>query len=500
MRRALTDPGKKECTPMQKPKNFLAVILSFLKLGTIAFGGGAALIPAIEKELVENKKWIKKERFDISVAVASISPAALSVAICTVWSRRYSVLSTYVYALPGTLILLTLLTGFSLIGEVGTRYLSFASVGLISFVLFLLYRFIIKNYRHGAAAGIKAQYLAIMAAAFILTGGSALGRLVYMLFGVQLMTPVFSINIITLMLVTFFVICFVGASKSKVKLIFALLVAVLFSLANGRAGILSQWMLPLVVVMVVMVASSIIYDVVTKKGAAEKHKPKFDYKPLRNLLIFLLIAAVLTALVFAVSGDVSVWDYAFRVITSTLSTFGGGEVYIGVSEDVFVRTGFIPEQIFNTQIIAVALTMPGPFIVAVVSGIGFTYGSIHHGMGLGWMFGLLGLSLTITATALGALILSIFFEFLKNSERLQMVLRYIMPVVCGMLVSTALSLLRQASSVLVSVSVNPFLSVGIVLGISAFMLFLHRKYKLGDIALLLLGAVGAITALGIFLY
>jgi len=36
-------------------KNFISMMLSFLKVGTIGFGGGAALIPVIEQEIVGKK-------------------------------------------------------------------------------------------------------------------------------------------------------------------------------------------------------------------------------------------------------------------------------------------------------------------------------------------------------------------------------------------------------------------------------------------------------------
>ena len=485
---------------MQKPQNFLSVMLAHLKIGTIGFGGGAALIPVIEKELVENKKWIEKERFDTSVAVASISPASLPVSICAIWSPRYSLLSAYSYALPGTLIYLILLTGFSFIGEIGAKYLSFASVGLIAFVLFLIYRFIAKNYQYGSQLGIKRQYLLLIIASFLLTCGNVVGRLFYTLFDIQLPAPIFSISMITLMLATFFVICFVGASKSKVKIFSALIIALLFALKNGRAGVLNQWLLPIVIFMSVMVAVSITYDIVKNRGNERKKIAKLDFKPLRNLLLFILLAVGLVLLTFLLSGDVNVWYFTYKVITSSLSSFGGGEVYIGISEAVFVQTGFIPEYIYNTQIIGIANTMPGPVIVAIVAGIGYTYGSIHHGIGFGWIFGLLGLSLTITATVIGALTLSMFFEILKNSIRLQMIIKYIMPVVCGMLISTAISLLRQASNVLIGVSLNPFLSMAVITGIVVIMLFVYKKCKVKDVALLLTAATGTIITLGVVDY
>jgi len=217
---------------MDKRTNFLRVIPAFLKMGTIGFGGGAVLLPLFERELVENKKWMDKESFDMVVDVASTSPASSPVSLCTIWNSRYSLLSAYAYALPGSLIYLVLLTGFSYIGKVGAEYLRFASVGLIAFVLFLLCRFIRSNLISSAKAGIKARYLSIMAAAFLLTGGNALRKLASTLFGLTLPTSIFSVNMITLMLITFFVIDFMGSSKSKIKLCVALLLGGFYALSN----------------------------------------------------------------------------------------------------------------------------------------------------------------------------------------------------------------------------------------------------------------------------
>jgi len=477
------------------PKNFLTVMLSFIKLGTIGFGGGAALIPVIERELVGNKKWMEKERFDVSVAISSISPASLPVSLCSLWDHRYALLSAYSYALPGPVIYLILLTGFSYIGDAGLMYLRYASVGLIAFVLFLLFRFIRSNYSHGVSSGIKTQYLLIMAISFLLTCGNVIGRLLSMVFGLILPTPLFAINMITLMLSTFFVMCFIGASKSKVKLISAVLIAVLFSLTNGRAGILSSWSLPLAILMLALAAVSIVRDILKKGDTAEKKTFHFDYRPFRNLILFILIAVLLTSATFFVSGDINVWDFAFKAIVSSLTSFGGGEVYIGISEATFVQTGFIPEINYSTQIIGIANTMPGPVLVSILTGVGYTYGNINHGVAFGWVFGLLGLSLAVTATAFGAITIFICFELLKGSERLKMIIKYIMPIVCGMLISTALSLLRQAGSVLVDKHINPLISIGIVLGITCLMLFVSKKLRVNDLILLVFGGAGTVFVL-----
>ena len=44
---------------MSKTMKTLQVFLTFFKIGAFTFGGGYAMIPLIEKETVEKKKWIK---------------------------------------------------------------------------------------------------------------------------------------------------------------------------------------------------------------------------------------------------------------------------------------------------------------------------------------------------------------------------------------------------------------------------------------------------------
>ena len=39
-------------------KQLLTIFLTFLKIGAFTFGGGYAMIPLIQKEAVENHKWV----------------------------------------------------------------------------------------------------------------------------------------------------------------------------------------------------------------------------------------------------------------------------------------------------------------------------------------------------------------------------------------------------------------------------------------------------------
>ncbi|MGO1468524.1 MAG: chromate transporter [Tissierella sp.] len=55
------------------------MFLTFLKIGAFTFGGGFAMIPIIQKEVVENKNWIKDEEFIDTISIAQSSPGPIAV-------------------------------------------------------------------------------------------------------------------------------------------------------------------------------------------------------------------------------------------------------------------------------------------------------------------------------------------------------------------------------------------------------------------------------------
>jgi len=51
----------------------------FFKIGCFTFGGGYAMIPLIEREIVNNKKWIKEEEIVDIFAVSQAVPGAIAI-------------------------------------------------------------------------------------------------------------------------------------------------------------------------------------------------------------------------------------------------------------------------------------------------------------------------------------------------------------------------------------------------------------------------------------
>ena len=51
----------------------LRLFASFFKIGAFTFGGGYAMVPLIEREVCEKKRWLEKDDMLEIVAIAGLS-------------------------------------------------------------------------------------------------------------------------------------------------------------------------------------------------------------------------------------------------------------------------------------------------------------------------------------------------------------------------------------------------------------------------------------------
>lgn len=58
---------------------YLTSFKTFFKIGLFTIGGGYAMIPLIEAEVVEKKKWLTKEEFVDTVAIAQTCPGVFAI-------------------------------------------------------------------------------------------------------------------------------------------------------------------------------------------------------------------------------------------------------------------------------------------------------------------------------------------------------------------------------------------------------------------------------------
>lgn len=58
---------------------YFDIFVSFFKIGLFTFGGGYAMIPLIEREVVNKKKWINEDEFTEMLAIAQTAPGPMAV-------------------------------------------------------------------------------------------------------------------------------------------------------------------------------------------------------------------------------------------------------------------------------------------------------------------------------------------------------------------------------------------------------------------------------------
>ncbi|SDK00662.1 chromate transporter [Natronincola ferrireducens] len=77
--------------------DLINLFLVFLKIGAFSFGGGYAMLPLIEEEVVHIYKWLKPTEFVDIVAISQMSPGPIAVNSATfVGFRQYGVIGSIV--------------------------------------------------------------------------------------------------------------------------------------------------------------------------------------------------------------------------------------------------------------------------------------------------------------------------------------------------------------------------------------------------------------------
>ncbi len=82
----------------------LSLFLTFLKIGAFTFGGGYAMIPLIQKETVENRKWITDEDVLEIIAIAESTPGPIAINSATFIGVRVGGLAGAVCASLGVVL------------------------------------------------------------------------------------------------------------------------------------------------------------------------------------------------------------------------------------------------------------------------------------------------------------------------------------------------------------------------------------------------------------
>lgn len=66
-----------------KLKELLSLFITFAKIGGITFGGGIAMLPIMERELVQDRKWVDEDELLDYYAISQCTPGVIAVNTAT---------------------------------------------------------------------------------------------------------------------------------------------------------------------------------------------------------------------------------------------------------------------------------------------------------------------------------------------------------------------------------------------------------------------------------
>jgi chromate transporter len=122
-----SSPQQAGGTPRRRETNLretFQLFNTFFKIGAFTLGGGYAMIPIIESEVVNKHRWVEKEEFLDLIAVAQSCPGVFAINISTfigykLKGRWGAVCTTAGTALPSFLIILFIAMFFHRFMDVG---------------------------------------------------------------------------------------------------------------------------------------------------------------------------------------------------------------------------------------------------------------------------------------------------------------------------------------------------------------------------------------------
>ena len=70
-------------------KELLDLYFTFFKIGAVTFGGGYAMLPILQREVVEKKHWATDEELMDYYAIGQCTPGVIAVNVATFIGRKY---------------------------------------------------------------------------------------------------------------------------------------------------------------------------------------------------------------------------------------------------------------------------------------------------------------------------------------------------------------------------------------------------------------------------
>lgn len=128
----------------------LKLFLTFFRIGAFTFGGGYAMIPLIQKEVVDNEKWLEEKDILDIIAIAESTPGPIAINSATFVGYKVagvlgSAAATLGVVLPSYVIILALSFVLDRFGDI--EVVKYAFNGIRAGVLALILKALFGMYK-----------------------------------------------------------------------------------------------------------------------------------------------------------------------------------------------------------------------------------------------------------------------------------------------------------------------------------------------------------------
>ena len=161
---------------MEKKQGFkkaFQLFITFLKIGAFTFGGGYAMIPIIQKEVVEKNKWVTDDDILEIIAIAESTPGPIAInsatfigyRTCGFWGSFFATLGVVIPSFLIIIVIAYLLKGFANITAVKYAFFGIRA-GVLALLIKSFWGMFKKCPKNAVAYGIAA--VAFLASVFSL--------------------------------------------------------------------------------------------------------------------------------------------------------------------------------------------------------------------------------------------------------------------------------------------------------------------------------------------
>ena len=464
-------------------------VLSMGKVGCIGFGGGSALIPVIEDEIIRGQKLDKKRNYDKDVVVASITPGALPVEIAaSLGKRNFGVagmfLGAFLMAFPGAFVVVLMLTVLSTVESGLLNKIEIASIGVAAFIMYLLTTYIINVMKTCRKESKLRLYKAIFVVVVVF--GLSCGKNIYKFLGID-GTPIFSVSTFNILIAAFFCIFYTQSRYSWKNITISILLCGIYLLSYGKSQLIDNIYVIRITELLMLVLA--LWGLI-KSFRKCKNKKKFNSRAMiKDVIIWVTVFVVFSIpAVIVCFGDAL--NYLGNGIISAIMSFGGGDAYLTVADGLFVESGMITESQFFGQIVTLVNILPGSILCKTLAGVGYYTGfNITGSMAVGIEFAVAGFACSVASSCGFFAIIYYLYDSLTTLGVFRLISRWIRPIIAGLLINIMLSLCNQNIVAAGNADISVIKVMIVTVGLYIINMILGRKTKCPHLLILAISVI-----------